>query len=440
MNILIITTYYPPDTAIAAVRPYMLAKYLTRRGHQVTVLRSGEFYNSASDFFDMSIPVRVISYLGPDSPAERYARGEQKEFPVVEHGSRIGFLPEAIRKPIAAVYNACMSPIRFGQEQQRIADKAEKMKAMLDTMRDEHFDVVFSTVGQNENVVGGQYAAKLFDCKLIQDFRDAIATQAIYRGGQLRYLKRIQKNAIAHADGVTAVSEGLRQELMQGIKAPCKNMTLYNGFEPIAQEETNDPCEEGIFAFCYTGILYGALRDFTPLIRALRRLADEERVDLSKIKLHYAGSDFDILHDIAQGMGIESILVNHGYVGRAEASRIQRISDMFLVLSWNQKESQGILTGKFYEGIRAKKPILSIVSGELPNSELHILNEQYRYGFCYEACRDAEQFDNLCDFLAKAYDEKMQSGRVQHEINPQLEAQFRYDVLAEQLERFIEQL
>ena len=60
MNVLIIATFYPPDTAVAAVRPYMLAKYLTRLGHSVTVLRSGEFYNSASDFFDMSIPVRVI--------------------------------------------------------------------------------------------------------------------------------------------------------------------------------------------------------------------------------------------------------------------------------------------------------------------------------------------------------------------------------------------
>lgn len=440
MNILIITTYYPPDTAIAAVRPYMLAKYLTQRGHQVTVLRSGEFYNSASDFFDMSIPVRVISYLGPDSPAERYARGEQKDFPVIENGSRIGFLPEVIRKPVSALYNACMSPVRFWQEQQDIADKEQKMKAALDAMADEHFDVVFSTVGQQENVAGGQYAAKLFGCKLVQDFRDAIATQATYGGYQLRYLKRIQKNAIAHADGITAVSEGLRQELMCDAKKPCKNMTLYNGFEPIANTEADDCHEEGVLSFCYTGILYGALRDFTPLIRTLRRLTDENKIDPTKIKLHYAGSDFDLLQDIAQKMGLESILVNHGYVGRAEASRIQRMSDIFLVLSWNQKTSQGILTGKFYEGIRAKKPILSIISGDLPNSELYILNEKYRYGFCYESSRDTALFDGLCDFIAKAYDEKMRGGKLQHEINPQLEAQFRYDVLAEQLERFVEQL
>lgn len=48
MKILIITTYYPPDTAIAAVRPYMFATHLTQLGHEVTVLRSGRILLSAA--------------------------------------------------------------------------------------------------------------------------------------------------------------------------------------------------------------------------------------------------------------------------------------------------------------------------------------------------------------------------------------------------------
>jgi hypothetical protein len=98
------------------------------------------------------------------------------------------------------------------------------------------------------------------------------------------------------------------------------------------------------------------------------------------------------------------------------------------------------MTGKFYEGIRAKKPILTLISGTLPNSELNILNEKFRYGFCYEACRDDAHFRQLCDFLEKAYNEKMTTGKVQFEVNPELEAAFRYDHLAEQLEKFIESI
>ena len=43
MNILIITTFFPPDSAIAAVRPYMFAKHLSAMGENVTVMRTGFF-------------------------------------------------------------------------------------------------------------------------------------------------------------------------------------------------------------------------------------------------------------------------------------------------------------------------------------------------------------------------------------------------------------
>ena len=436
MKILLITTYYPPDTAVAAVRPYMFAKYLTQLGHEVTVLRSGEFYNSASDFFDMSIPVRVISYLGPDSPAERYARGEQTEFPCADGRSRVAFLPEPLRKLAIWMYK----PIRFRNWQRGIADKFQKQKAALDALKEEHFDVVFSTFADQENLAAGQYAAKLFGCKLIQDFRDVLATRAFYSGIYYRYLKKIQDDAVRHADGITAVSEGVLRELLDGLDTDVPAMTLYNGYDPVAGEGTPEAEETGVFSLCYTGILYGELRDFTPLLKALRHLGSEGRVDLARVKIHYAGRDYEILRQMAQKTGMEGILVDHGYVSRAEAARLQSISDLFLVLSWNTPDSQGILTGKFYEGIRAKKPILSLISGDLPNSELNILNEKFRYGFCYESCREREQFAQLCDFLEQAYRDKMEHGKVQFAVNPELESAFRYDNLAQQLEDFIRKI
>ncbi len=437
MDILIITTYYPPDTAVAAVRPYMLAKYLTLRGHRVTVLRSGDFYNSASDFFDMSIPVRVISFLGPDCPAERYARGELKEVPVVEGRSRIDFLPAFVRKPLSKAVNACLRPVRFKRKQEAVAKRVEMQKAVLDTMRDEHFDVVFSTFSHQENIAAGQYAAKLFGCKLIQDYRDPLARRLFHTRSEYRVLKRIQDDSIRHADGLTAVTEGFRQELLKDLDVTTPNITLYNGYEPVSQQETY-AVEPDVFSFCYTGILYGPHSDFTPLMQALLQLSKEGRIDLSRVRIHYAGRDFIQLQEIAEKLGMTEILCNHGYVSRGEASRLQQISDIFLVLSWNRNDSQGVMPGKFYEGIRAKRTILSLVSGDRPNSELHMINEQYGYGFCYEASRDQAHFDRFCDFLAQCYQEKMELGKIQHEVNPALEERFRYDNIARQLEAFIQ--
>ena len=437
MDILIITTYYPPDTAVAAVRPYMLAKYLTQRGHKVTILRSGDFYNSASDFFDMNIPVRVISFLGPDCPAERYARGELKEVPVVEGRSRIDFLPKMLKKPISWAFNTCMRPVRFKRKQEAIAKRVELQKAALDALREEHFDVVFSTFSHQENIAAGQYAKKLFGCKLIQDYRDPLARRLFHTRSEYRVLKRIQDDSIRNADGLTAVTEGFRQELMKGLNVTTPNITLYNGYEPVSQSETYD-VEPGVFSFCYTGILYGQHSDFTPLLKALQRLSKEGRIDLSKVRINYAGRDFIQLQEIAEKLDMTGILVNHGYVSRGEASRLQQISDIFLVLSWNRKDSQGVMPGKFYEGIRAKRTILSLVSGDQSGSELHMINEMYDYGFCYEASRDHAHFDHFCDFLATCYEEKMMLGKIQKEINPELELRFRYDKIAQQLEDFIQ--
>ena len=128
--------------------------------------------------------------------------------------------------------------------------------------------------------------------------------------------------------------------------------------------------------------------------------------------------------------------MNHGYVSRAEAVRIQNLSDLFLVLSWNAKREKGVLTGKFYEGIRAKKPILAMLTGKVSNSELYRINEKYHYGFCYESCREKEQFDQFCDYLEMIYQQKMQSGMVDYAPNPNLETDFRYDVLSKKLEDF----
>ena len=193
-----------------------------------------------------------------------------------------------------------------------------------------------------------------------------------------------------------------------------------------------------MFSFCYTGILYGPHSDFTPLMQALLQLSKEGRIDLSRVRIHYAGRDFIQLQEIAEKLGMTEILCNHGYVSRGEASRLQQISDIFLVLSWNRNDSQGVMPGKFYEGIRAKRTILSLVSGDRPNSELHMINEQYGYGFCYEASRDQAHFDRFCDFLAQCYHEKMELGNIQHEVNPALEERFRYDNIARQLEAFIQ--
>ena len=436
MKILIITTCYPPDTAIAAVRPYMLAKYLKRRGHQVTVLRSGLLQQSADRSFAGHEGIRVISYLGEDSMAERFERSDADfmQYAPKSGESRISFIPESVRKYIAKAYHTVVAPYDFYQwfYKTYYEGRVVPLKKAVDKMRDEHYDVVFSTYGAMENIFGGEYAAEVFGAKWVLDFRDPIEPHAPNYFG-VPFLKRIQKNGVLKSDICTAVSDDLAKHLSDQAGGK-KVYTLYNGYEPIAADSAAANVEEGLFTFCYTGRMYAGKRDFSPILKALQKLSDEGKVSLDKIRVHYAGDDFEYLKQQAEKNHVTQILVDHGCVSRQEAARMQEESDIYVVLSWNTKKEKGVLTGKFYEGIRANKPILSVVSGAVPYCELNTLNEKFQYGCCYEESRHKETFEQLCDFIHRAYQEKMEYGHVQYETKPELEAAFRYDNLAARLE------
>jgi hypothetical protein len=349
----------------------MFAKYLKAMGHDVTVIRSGEFSKKPDDsltYDDMGIS--VYSFLGSNSPAEKYARGELARN-ANEHRSRIWFLPYRLRKNVSRIYRFVESPIRFVRRINDAKRKFQLQKVLIDHLRPEQFDVVFSSYGELENIFAGKYAAKIFECKLVLDFRDLIAQHSACSFLEYRLLRLVQRKAVQSSDVCTAVSRGLAAELSTQAKGK-KVITLYNGYEELKTFEVSH-IDVDILSFCYTGGLYAGKRDASALFEAIGLLEQRKEIQLDKIRFNYAGNDFEELRRQAVKYGVERILVDHGYIDRKHVSELQRQDDFFVVLSWNTIKEQGILTGKLYEALRAKKPISALVSGTEPNSEIREL-------------------------------------------------------------------
>lgn len=435
MKILMICTYFSPDTAISAVRPYMLAKYLTQLGHQVTVLRSGLINKAADDAMPLAAlgGTNVISYLGADSPAEAFERGQWTQ-PQKSEKSRISFLPAKLRLPLAKACHSAMRPVAFRNRMKRTDARFQLQKAALNRMAGERFDVVFSTFSELENVYAGAYAAELFGCKWVLDFRDLIAYRSLLPAWEYRKMREIQSQAVNSADLCTAVSQGLADILAaQSVHVPVK--LLRNGYEENDAPPRSTGKKQGVLSFCYTGQLYGD-RTLAPLFQSIQQL----HLPLEQIELHYAGPSSDVMFQQAGAYHMEQMIVDHGYVSRQECEALQASTDIFLVTSWNHRNEGGVMTGKFYEGIRSRTPILSLVSGDLPDSELYQLNEQYHYGFCYESCRGQAHFQEFCGYLKQAFSQKMENGQVSYQPAPELFTDFRYDSLARQLESIFQEL
>ena len=428
MQYLIICSYYPPDSEISAVRPFMFAKYLSAQGNKVVVLRSGAFLSEPDKEYESLSNVKVISYLGSQSDAEQYIRGEyQKPASVKGSTQKHGRMMAAIR----TIYHFLREPF-YAYTRISCAKKNFLLqKKALDAMK-EDIDVVVSTYSELENVFAGKYAANRFHAKWIMDFRDSIVDHI---NGERYiwniYAKLIQKRAVSYADLCTAVSSGLSEELRKNTEQRIE--TLYNGFESDEVREKNETnnCK---LTFCYTGQIYGLrLSALEHFVLALKTLLDAEKIRIDDIAFVYAGPNSPTVVDLFAKYNVDSILDDRGQVPRSEAIRIQNDTDVFLVLSWNTKTARGILTGKFYEGIRAGKPILSIVEGDEPNSELKNLNEQYHYGFCFEACAKDTSIKDLSDYIFCLYCDRSEHGTVTYIQNKALEEAFEYKAIVKRL-------
>lgn len=410
----------------------MMAKYLSIYGHSVTVIRSGEISGLPDTSLQQLDNVNVISLLGKSSDAERFEHGDV----VVrkERGKKIGLIPEPYRKMVVGVYRFLVSPLHIYNLEQRCKQRLRLLRKILSAeLAHERFDIVFSTCGNMSIIEEGREAASFYNCTWILDFRDPLV-QPLANGWLLnKYLARVQREAINKADAVVAISEGLSDELSESADGK-RVYTIHNGYEGDSSYAIYENNKDKL-SFCYTGRVYSARFDaLESFARILCDLISIKKVDADRLEFIYAGPDGVVVEDVLKKYSLERILVNRGYVTRDVANNIQRMADVFLVLSWNTKYERGVLTGKFYEGIRARKVILSIVVGDWPDSELYRLNEKYKYGFCYEVCNEQSNRENFEKFLIDIYNEKKEYLTVKCKSSENLAYDFSYSNLAKSLE------
>ena len=215
------------------------------------------------------------------------------------------------------------------------------------------------------------------------------------------FFSGVEKKYLKKADFITAVSEDLFFD------CNIKNYyTLYNGYEPIKLHDINKYSKQ--FSICFTGQFYNTHKEsINFLMKVISILIDNNIIDKSLFRFVYAGPNPSLLYEIAGQYLLTDIIDDRGYLQPKQIMDLQLSSDLFLVLTINTKKMRGLLCGKFYEGIRAEKLILALVSGDTRNSELYRLNEKYFYGKCIELCRGNEAEKELKDFLSKIYENKL---------------------------------
>lgn len=347
---LLLTYHVPPRATVASVRVGHLMRTLPLFGWEVvpmtpdmrdTAYGEGVITTGVVDF---RAPIRkVLGVRGAQTTHERLG---------VEHGT-IQTRPSAKQRII-----------RFGYEMTDYANRSmgwlgPGTRAAGELLRAGGFDaIVSSSPPEVVNLVASRVRGAL---PWVADFRDPWYWENGLRGRNpmLRAIDGVlERSTLRHASALTTVSEPLAA-LLRARYPHVPVHSIRNAFS--AKDFSSVPFRRPARAtFLYAGQMYGGKNDPRPLFEALAHLLHEGLVRYEEIAVDFYGDDSDWIAQMIAQFGLRRIVHLHGRRSRGEILELERAATRLLLFSWNDLAEAGTYTGKLFEYLGARRPILGI--------------------------------------------------------------------------------
>ena len=222
-----------------------------------------------------------------------------------------------------------------------------------------HFDAILSSMKPSTSHIIARELAKRKKIPWIADFRDLWTQNHYFKHSKIRgfFEKRLELNTISSAKALVTISSPFSEKLKE-LHKNKKVYTITNGFDP----ELVNP---GIpltkkFSITYTGYIYSGRQDPEPLFRMLKILIDEKTIDPATVEVHFFGHHESWLLSDRKKYHLQNVVRIHGHISREESLQKQRESQVLLLLNWNDPGEKGIYTGKLFDYLAARRPILAI--------------------------------------------------------------------------------
>lgn len=225
----------------------------------------------------------------------------------------------------------------------------------------ETIDMLITTGPPHSLHLIGLALKKKYGIKWVADFRDPWTSIGYHDKLKLgrsarkkhRQLERMVLNA---ADKVIVTSMTTASEFGQITKKPIVVVT--NGYDPNIYAVDPPPVEPG-FVISHIGSMLSG-RNPVALWHVLGEMIAENVRFREQFCLRLVGV---VSPDVLQSLkkyGLEPYLEQVAYVAHSEAVRYQQTSQLLLLVEIDSEDTRGILPGKLFEYIAARRPILAI--------------------------------------------------------------------------------
>ncbi|PWL39051.1 glycosyl transferase family 1 [Flagellimonas aquimarina] len=192
----------------------------------------------------------------------------------------------------------------------------------------------------------------------ITDFRDPWTSIGYHKKLRLtksseRKHKELEKRVLNSADKIVVTSDTTKREFEQITNKPIQVIT--NGYDEILDAVSLDPN----FTISHIGSLLTG-RNPIALWQAIKELVEEHETFKSHLKIQLAGVVGEEVVKSIRKYGLDSYTKHLGYLSHEKVLDVQQSSQVLLLLEIDSEETKGIIPGKLFEYLNAKRPILAV--------------------------------------------------------------------------------
>ncbi len=364
MRLLIVSFAFPPHNSIGAVRVSKTAKYLLKHGHDVRILAAKDQPYPATLPLEIPPPQIVYSKWLSLRKTSKNTMGETTAKSTAVNGkatSKTAGTTALKDKLITLSRTLLYFPDAY------IGWFPFAVPAAAALFKDWRPDFILASSPPFTSLLVAARLSRKHNVPWVADLRDLWVDNHYHKNPAWRKIveEKLERRVLSSAAGVVTVSTPLAEVVRRKYGKPTA--VVLNGFDSDdypAQAATASG--KDYLRIIYTGVVYEGKRDPSLLFKALRELG----ALAEKVRVVFYGAGLGIVRELAVHHEVGHLVEVNNPIPYGESLKMQREADILLLLLWNDLAERGVYTGKLFEYMGARRPIMVVGGAETVAAEL----------------------------------------------------------------------
>ncbi|WP_423999024.1 glycosyltransferase family 4 protein [Maribacter sp. IgM3_T14_3] len=399
-KVLVITYYWPPAGGPGVQRWLKFVKYLRDFGVEpVLYIPENPHYPLIDESFVNDIPKDLIIYRHKIKEPYRIASlFSSKKTKRISSGIIKSKNQSGLEKILLWIRGNLFIP---DARKFWVKPSVSFLKGVLEK---EGIDTIITTGPPHSVHLIGYYLKQAKSLKWIADFRDPWTTIGYHKKLKLtsaaeKKHKKLESDVLNTADKIIVTSTTTKQEFQQITSQPIQVIT--NGYDGDVSTQVELDTK---FTISHIGSLLSG-RNPLNLWKVLSELITENSSFKEALSIQFIGVVSDEILSSIDEMGLKDYIEILGYVSHEKALTYQKSSQVLLLVEIDSQETVGIIPGKLFEYMAAKRPIIGVGP---KNWEVGKIVEQTETGYIFEHSDDTTLKNVLLNWFERFQNNDLQ--------------------------------